>query len=64
MKANARLIIFALVIFAVGIVFAVPYLKPADKSLKKFTVTEQPARKLQAALDNGKPVYLEFYSAQ
>lgn len=73
MKTNARLIIFALVILAVGAIFVIPYLDPAGKAPTltegsegkapdKFTLTERPAEKLEKALQDGRPVFLEFYA--
>ena len=62
MKTNARLVILALVILAVGAVFAIPYLDPAGKAPDKFTLTENPGEKLNKAVQEGKPVFLEFYS--
>ncbi len=68
MKVNTRLIIFVLVILAVGVIFAVPYLDFGKGSTdsgqfpNKFTTTDQPAEKLKQALGQGRPVFLEFYA--
>lgn len=65
MKRNVRTIIFAVVLLAVGAIFAIPYLNTdavsPGKKLQKFTVTEHPVNQVNEAVKNGKPVYLEFY---
>lgn len=64
MKINYRLVIFALVILAVGAIFVTPYLSPVKPKITQFTVTPEPAKKLAQAAAEGKPVFLEFYSPQ
>lgn len=60
MKLNKKHIILLAVILVVGVIFTVPYLRP--EKITKFAVTPKPAEKLEAAIRDGKPVYLEFYS--
>lgn len=64
LKINSRLIIFVLVVLAVGAIFATPYLSPVEPKISKFTVTPNPVEKLAQATADGKPVFLEFYSVQ
>lgn len=64
MKTNFRLIIFVVVVLAVGVIFAVPYLSPESSLITKSTVTPDPVKKLAQAATDGKPVFLEFYSPQ
>lgn len=63
-KLNSRIIIFALVLLAVGTIFAAPYLSPVKPKISQFTVTPEPDKKLAQAAAAGKPVFLEFYSLQ
>ena len=60
LKLNARAIILALVVLAVGVIFVVPYLSFGSEG--EFVVTAQPATALREAKEAGKPVFLEFYS--
>lgn len=68
MKVNPRLIIFILVILAVGVIYVVPYLNPGNDSPEsgqmsgQFSTTDKPGEKLQQALNQGRPVFLEFYA--
>ncbi|HWI54915.1 MAG TPA: hypothetical protein VNT57_04440 [Desulfobacteria bacterium] len=73
MKLNPRLVIFVLVILAVGVIFAVPYLNQGsnspgksspglDQVPAKFSTTDRPAEKLRQAMAQGTPVFLEFYA--
>lgn len=64
LKLNFRLIIFVLVVLAVGVIFVTPYLTPVKPEITKFTVTPDPVKKLTQAAADGKPVFLEFYSPQ
>lgn len=61
MKLNSRLIIFVLVVLAVGAIFVIPYLSPMNP---EFSVTPDPVTKIAQAAADGKPVFLEFYSVQ
>lgn len=60
MRKNFRLVIFVLVILAVGAIFAIPYLNPKTP---EFAVTPDPVNKLAQAAAAGKPVFLEFYGS-
>lgn len=60
MKLNARVIILAVVVLAVGVIFVVPYLSFGSEG--EFVVTPQPAAALREAKEAGKPVFLEFYA--
>ena len=62
MKISVKVIIFVLVVLAVGAVFVIPYLTPEGGKMREFATTPQPAAKLQQAVDKGKPVFLEFYA--
>lgn len=57
---NKKVIILGIVILAVGCIFAYPYLRKSP--ITKFAVTPQPAAKLEQAVQNHRPVFLEFYS--
>lgn len=73
MKLNSRLIIFVLVILAVGVIFVMPSLNPGENSPgqgspdsgeipARFSTTDSPKEKLSQAIAQGKPVFLEFYA--
>lgn len=62
MKTSMKLIIFVLVLLAVGAIFAVPYFDRGQGKFKEFSTTAQPVEKLQQAAQKGRPVFLEFYS--
>ena len=64
MKVHVKAIIFVLVILAVGVIFAVPYFNSGPGPVGKFAVTPNPAEKIKLAGEKGRPVFLEFYSAQ
>lgn len=64
MKAGNRLIVFTVVLAAVAVIFAVPYFKNdigEKEKTKIFSITQQPAAKIDEAIKKGKPVYIEFY---
>lgn len=60
MRLNAKVIILAMVVLAVGFIFVAPYLDFGSEG--EFVVTPQPATALREAKEAGKPVFLEFYS--
>lgn len=60
MTKNVRLGIIAVLVLVIGIIFAAPYFK--KDTIKEFAVTPQPAQKLQLAIQNSTPVFLEFWS--
>lgn len=60
MKLDKKVITLFAVVLAVGVIFAVPYF--TKSKITKFAVTPQPAVKLEEAIQNKKPVFLEFYS--
>lgn len=62
LKVNVKVIIFILVVLAVGAIFVIPYLTTEEGKTGEFATTPQPAAKLQQAVDKGKPVFLEFYA--
>jgi len=67
-RVNVKALIFVIVILAVGIIFVIPYLNPGPGELsgnggREFSLTTQPAEKLQEAKAAGRPVFLEFYAA-
>lgn len=73
MRINFKMVILVLVIFAIGFIFAIPYIKPApDKTgrseqggiKKEYAVTPRPAEKLQEAKGKNRPVFLEFSSGK
>ncbi len=64
MKTKVKIVIFVLVVLAVGVIFAVPYYNARTGRVRQFTVTPQPAEKLRQAAENGRRVFLEFYSPQ
>lgn len=59
MKGRKKIILFA-VLLAIGVIFAVPYF--GKHEIKKFAVTTHPVAKLEDAIRNRRPVFLEFYS--
>ena len=63
MRVNVRMIIFVLVVLAVGAIFVIPYMDPGAENGEKFATTAEPAVKLDQAREKGRPVFLEFYSA-
>lgn len=60
MRLDKKMIILATVILAAGFIFAYPYFKKSP--ITKFAVTPKPALKLEEAIKNNRPVFLEFYS--
>lgn len=67
MKVNAKLVIFVLVVLAVGTVFIIPYLNNEagnERQLgqRQFATTPDPGKKLNEAKAAGRPVFLEFYA--
>ena len=67
MKVNPKMVIFAVVVLAVGAIFAIPYLKKyagngGKPGTRQFATTPNPVKKLTEAKAKGQPVYLEFYA--
>lgn len=60
MRLDKRVAILAAVILAAGFIFAYPYFRKSP--ITKFAVTPQPAVKLEQAIKDHRPVFLEFYS--
>jgi thiol:disulfide interchange protein len=62
LKTNAKIGIILVIALVIGVFHVIPYLRQEPKTLvEKSSITPEPDKKLQAALDKGRPVFLEFY---
>ena len=61
--AQIRKIILAVVILLVAGVIARPYIPFLNPEEEAFSVTPQPYSAYEEALEEGKPIFLEFYAS-